>query len=224
MNDVQKLAYIVGRTVGLFPEDVRTSLEQSGVVVDAKNYNDEQLLEASLNGLRTSPKFMKMFSELVEGKKDALLNLSSETGESNFSGDSSFFNVVGSALSTPFSTTPVTFKSSTTTPVKSGGLSSTDWVSLGTTVFNLGTSIWGNAEASKNAAKDRAAQLEMAKIQMQIAQLGAGTERDKLLAQQNALASQMGGKSNLPLYIGLGIGGAVILGLVVFLVVRKSNN
>ena len=226
MNDVQKLAFIVGRTVGLFPEDVRTCLEQSGVVVDAKNYNDEQLLEASLNGLRTSPKFMKNFSELVDSKQTEFGYLSSESNESNFSGEGSFFNTTGSIFSTPFTTETIKFGSgsSTTTPVKTGGLGASDYVSIGTTIANLGTSIWGNAEASKNAAKDRAAQLEMAKIQMEIAKLGAGAERDKLVAQQNALASQMGAKNNMPLYIGLGIGGVVILGLVVFLVVRGSGS
>jgi hypothetical protein len=225
MNDVQKLAFIVGRTVGLFPEDVRTCLEQSGVVVDAKNYNDEQLLEASLNGLRTSPKFMKNFSELVDSKQTEFGYLNSDSNESNFSGEGSFFNTTGSIFSTPFSTTPVTFGTPKSTTTSTGGLGASDYLSIGTTIANLGTSIWGSAESSKNAAKDRAAQLEMAKIQMEIAKLGAGAKKDELIAQQNMLAAQLaaGGKSNLPLYIGLGIGGVVILGLVVFLVVRGSG-
>lgn len=46
--------------------------------------------------------------------------------------------------------------------------------------------------------------------------------------QQNIQAMQRGGKeapdeekSNLPLYIGLGVGGVVILGVVIFAVTRK---
>jgi hypothetical protein len=47
--------------------------------------------------------------------------------------------------------------------------------------------------------------------------------------QRNIKAMQEAGKAppkeknNLPLYIGLGVGGVVILGVVIFAVTRKSN-
>lgn len=60
----------------------------------------------------------------------------------------------------------------------------------------------------------REAELELAKVQMEIAKLpiGASTERDKLIAQLNTLLDELNpaAKSKLPLYIGLGVGALVI--------------
>ena len=56
--------------------------------------------------------------------------------------------------------------------------------------------------------------LELGKVQIEIAKLpiGASTERDKLIAKQNALLTELNpaSKSKLPLYIGLGVGALVI--------------
>ena len=65
MNNANIAALIVGRTIGLFTEDVRACLEESGVVLDSKNYTDSQLLQATFNGLESSPKFLKMFSIII---------------------------------------------------------------------------------------------------------------------------------------------------------------
>ncbi len=43
------------------------------------------------------------------------------------------------------------------------------------------------------------------------------------LMQQAGQAPPEKEKSNLPLYIGLGVGGVVILGVLIFAVTRKSN-
>jgi hypothetical protein len=226
MNDAKIAAVVVGRTIGLFSEDVRNCLQLSGVVLDSKNYSDSQLLEATFNGLETSPKFLKMFSELVDLKQLEFGYLNLDSKEYSFSGEGSFFNVEG-AFSTPFSTTPVTF--GTSTPAAASTTSS--WsagniISGASTAINLFSSIYGGSQASKNAQADRDAQIKLANIQMEIAKLGAGTEKDKLIAQQNMMAAQLssGGNNNLPLYIGLGISGVVVLGLVVFLIVRGKGN
>lgn len=69
-----------------------------------------------------------------------------------------------------------------------------------------------NAQGQANDAKD------IASLQYQTALANA---------QAMALAGQTGGKtpeapkSNLPLYIGLGVGGVVLLGVVIFAVTRK---
>lgn len=59
----------------------------------------------------------------------------------------------------------------------------------------------------------REAELELAKVQIEIAKLPTGSaERDKLIAKQNALQAELNpdAKSKLPLYIGLGVGALVI--------------
>ena len=219
MDNANIAALIVGRTIGLSAEEVSTCLEQSGVVIDSKNYTDSQLLEATYKGLETSPKFLKMFSELVDVKQTETGYLNSDSKESNFSGEGSLFNFLE-----PLPTSTVKF--GTPKPTSTGGLGTSDYINIGTTAATLFTNIWGSAESSKNAAKDREAQIKLANIQMEIAKLGAGAKKDELIAQQNMLTAQLaaGGKSNLPLYIGLGIGGVVILGLVVFLIVRGSGS
>ena len=226
MNNANIAALIVGRTIGLFTEDVRACLEESGVVLDSKNYTDSQLLQATFNGLESSPKFLKMFSELVDSRQAEFGYLNSDSNESNFSGEGSFFNI-GGAFSTPFSTTPVTFGTSTTSTASTpSSWNATNILSGVQTAGGIFSSIYGNAQTAKEGAATRATQEKLAQTQMEIAKLGAGTEKDRLIAQQKYLETQLaaGGKSNLPLYIGLGIGGVVILGLVVFLIVRGSGS
>lgn len=66
------------------------------------------------------------------------------------------------------------------------------------------------AKGEANTAK------ELADKQLQAQQIAYETAKLQLQGQQG-----VGAKSNTGLYVGLGIGGAVILGLVVFLAVKK---
>jgi hypothetical protein len=60
---------------------------------------------------------------------------------------------------------------------------------------------------SKDLSKEEEDAIKLAKVQMEIAKLPIGAERDKLIAQQNALQAELNRASekNLKLYIGLGI-------------------
>jgi hypothetical protein len=68
------------------------------------------------------------------------------------------------------------------------------------------------AEGEANTAK------QLADKQIQAQQLALQTAQLQLQAQQSGGGAK---KSNTGLYIGLGVGGVVILGLVVYLAVKK---
>jgi hypothetical protein len=224
MNDVQKFSYIVGKTVGYFPDEVANALVENGVVLDAKNYSLTQLTNATVDGLKSSPKFFKAFSELADAKELEFGYLESEF---NFSGEGNFYNSTGSTRSyaTNLATTTTTAPASSTSSTSSWGKS--DYIGIGTTLLNSTISIWGTSKSTDAAKAESAAQAKKAEIDLQIAQTNSQTEKDKLIFERDKLAlmlNQPASKSNLPLYIGLGIGGVVILGLVVFLIVRGSGS
>ncbi len=66
MDVVKATSEIVGVTVAFFPKQVAVMLNKNGVTVDAENYNSEQLVSATIDGLVTSPSFLKEFSDFVE--------------------------------------------------------------------------------------------------------------------------------------------------------------
>ncbi len=85
-------------------------------------------------------------------------------------------------------------------------------------LVGLGTSLIMNNQAVKNAKGQANATQQALDTQYQIA----------LKNQENIRAMQQAGKepppkekSNLPLYIGLGVGGVLVLGIVIFAVTRK---
>jgi hypothetical protein len=66
MDNVKATSEIVGVTVAFFPKQVAEMLNKNGVTVDAENYNSEQLVSATIDGLVSSPSFLKEFSDFVE--------------------------------------------------------------------------------------------------------------------------------------------------------------
>lgn len=66
MDVVKATSEIVGVTVAFFPKDVANMLNKNGVTIDAENYNSEQLVNATIDGLVSSPSFLKEFSDFVE--------------------------------------------------------------------------------------------------------------------------------------------------------------
>jgi hypothetical protein len=69
MDALESTTKIVGVTVAFFPQEVAFLLNKSGFTVDAENYNSEQLVDATIDGLVSSPKFLKEFSDFVELKR-----------------------------------------------------------------------------------------------------------------------------------------------------------
>ena len=69
MNKIEATAKIVGITVAFFPNEVAMMLNKNGVTIDAENYDSEQLVNATIDGLVSSPSFAREFSDFVERNK-----------------------------------------------------------------------------------------------------------------------------------------------------------
>jgi hypothetical protein len=69
MDALESTTKIVGVTVAFFPKDIATLLNKNGVTIDAENYNSQQLVSATIDGLVSSPSFLKEFSDFVELKR-----------------------------------------------------------------------------------------------------------------------------------------------------------
>ncbi len=69
MNALESTTKIVGVTVAFFPKEVALMLNKNGVTIDAENYNSQQLVDATIDGLVSSPSFLKDFSNFVESKR-----------------------------------------------------------------------------------------------------------------------------------------------------------
>lgn len=72
MGELEVLSIIVGRTVALFPNNVKSMLVKNGVRVDAENYNSEELISATFDGLKTSQSFFNDFVNFVELNKEVI--------------------------------------------------------------------------------------------------------------------------------------------------------
>lgn len=97
-------------------------------------------------------------------------------------------------------------------------LTGSDYTNIGTSLFGGATSYFGNVEQRKAAQAQADALKEQGYTQLQIAKI----QQETKLAELEALKSG-GGKTagNKTLYIALGVGGVVVLGLVIFAVTRK---
>lgn len=72
MNEQELLAIIIGRTVALFPEKIKELLQKNAVVLDAKNYDVSELIEAVINGISSSESFRNDFALFVDANKELI--------------------------------------------------------------------------------------------------------------------------------------------------------
>lgn len=72
MNPEEATLIIVGRTVGLFPQEVAKLLNNSGATVDAQTYSLEKLVDTTLKALSENKMFLDGFSQLVESNKNII--------------------------------------------------------------------------------------------------------------------------------------------------------
>jgi hypothetical protein len=100
-------------------------------------------------------------------------------------------------------------------------LTGSEWAQLGTSTLGLGLGYFGKQEESKGLQAQADALKSKGYSDVEVAKLMLEGEKLKL---QTALAG--GGKSssggNTTLYIALGVGGVLVLGLVIFAVTRKK--
>jgi hypothetical protein len=69
MDKVSAIGKIVGITIAYFPKEIANMLDKNGVTIDAQNYNSDELVSATIDGLVSSPNFSKEFSDFVERNK-----------------------------------------------------------------------------------------------------------------------------------------------------------
>jgi hypothetical protein len=98
-------------------------------------------------------------------------------------------------------------------------LTGAEYTTIGTTVFGGLTGLLGSKEQRKAAEAQANALIKQGYSQVEVAKIMQETERLKL---EQAKAGG-GAKTGSPaLYIGLGVGAVVILGVVIFAVTRKK--
>jgi len=72
MTKGDTLAEIVGRAVSLYPHEVATILEKTGVMVGHPNMDSKNLVSLTIDGLYGNEVFVKEFAEFVESNKDII--------------------------------------------------------------------------------------------------------------------------------------------------------
>jgi hypothetical protein len=90
--------------------------------------------------------------------------------------------------------------------------------SVAPALVGLGTGLIMNNQAVQSAKGQANAQQQALDAQYAIA---LQNQRNIQAMQQQAKAPVKEEKNNLPLYIGLGVGGVLVLGVVIFAVTRK---
>lgn len=112
-----------------------------------------------------------------------------------------------------------TSTTSTTTTPKSGKF---DWAGLGSSILTAGGGIYASEQQRKAAQAQADALIQQGLSQIEVQKLILeGKRLDLELAKSGGSAvTNTGG--NKTLYIALGIGGVLILGLVIFAVTRKK--
>ena len=110
-------------------------------------------------------------------------------------------------------TTPTT----TTTTPKSGKF---DWAGLGSSLLTVGGGIYATEQQRKSAQAQADALIAQGMSQVEVQKLILeGKRLDLELAKSGAGKNTQGNKT---LYIALGVGAVVVLGVVIFAVTRKS--
>jgi hypothetical protein len=111
--------------------------------------------------------------------------------------------------------TPTT---TTSTTPKSGKF---DWAGLGSSILTVGGGIYASEQQRKAAQAQADALIAQGMSQIEVQKLILeGKRLDLELAKSGAGGGTKAG--NKTLYIGLGIGGVVILGVVIYAVTRKK--
>ena len=94
-----------------------------------------------------------------------------------------------------------------------------EYLTGGIDVFGKVTGYFGSVEQRKAAQTQADALIAQGKSQVEVARIMQETKRMELEALKSGTGNTGGNKT---LYIALGIGGVVILGLVIFAVTRKK--
>lgn len=95
-------------------------------------------------------------------------------------------------------------------------LTGTEWTTIGATTFSGITSLLGGKQQQNIAKAQANATIEANKTALEIAKINQQTALAQLQSKTSPSTS-----NNMPLYIGLGVGGFVVIGLVIYFVTKK---
>lgn len=96
-------------------------------------------------------------------------------------------------------------------------LTGTEWTTIGATALGGITSILGGKQQQNIAKAQANATIESNKTALEIAKINQQTALAQLQAKNTPSSS-----SNAPLYIGLGLGGFVVVGMIIYFVTKKQ--
>ena len=99
-------------------------------------------------------------------------------------------------------------------------LTGTDYTNIGTSLFGGATSYFGNVEQRKAQEAQANALIQQGLSQVEVAKIMQETERLKLEQAKSGAGKNTTGSKTL--YIALGVGAVVVLGVVIFAVTRKK--
>ena len=72
MDNVTKLAKLIGATLGLFPNQVKALLLKNKVIIDS-NISNKEMLSYTLDALDKTPSFFKDFEKLFNDNEQTIL-------------------------------------------------------------------------------------------------------------------------------------------------------
>jgi hypothetical protein len=199
MNE-QKISTLVGGMVGLFPLEIQSLLTKNGVVVDADNLNLDELVSATFSGLDKSVSFRQDFINLYSSNEE-LINSKIESEYSNFLG----FGKSGTTTTT--ATTP-----------KTG--SSFDYSGVASSLIGGIGGFFGSQNNLKSAQAQADAMVKSGQLSIEAQRLAL--EGKKIDAQTALALAQGKPQKNTILYVALGVGAVLVLGVVIFAVTRKK--
>jgi hypothetical protein len=123
-----------------------------------------------------------------------------------------------SVFNTKFTPSPIKFGNSSSS--KPTTKSSTDWMGLGLAGVQTIGGIFSSSQNKKGLQAQADALIKQGKSNEEVARIMLEAERIKLEQIKAGAGTKTGGSKTL--YIGLAVGGVVILGAVIFAVTRKK--
>lgn len=207
-------AEITRRAIGLAivknRDKIISLLKKYGVAVD-KSYSDDQLIVATLVGIRSNAKFKNDLRDLLADTTSETVGFTAEYNSFFFTGKESFFNLVSYDSAASEQAVKGTTGSATKEKTALGSLLSdkntlTNILNTGLNVFSTSLTNKGNKELA-----DKALQIEVEKT------------KQATLAAQNNNAGGGSGVAGLSTgaKVAIGVGVLAVVGVIIYFVAKK---
>lgn len=206
-------AEITRRAIGLAivknKDKIVSLLKKYGVAID-KSYSDDELIVATLVGIRSNAKFKNDLRDMLAETTSETVGFTAEYNTFFFTGKESFFNVISydKAAGEENATTGTTTKEKTAIgSLLSDKNTLSNILNTGLNVFSTSLTNKGNKELA-----DRALAIEVEK-----------TKQAALLAGKSDAGAGAGGAAGMSsgAKVAIGVGVLAVVGVIIYLVVKK---